>query len=72
MPKQKENGIGVLDLTIEIGNIGQLNNLIETISDLEDVTSIYRLEPGRKDKIQIKKRNDFKPCRLIEVTAFML
>ena len=47
--------MGILDLTIEIGNVGQLNNLIKTIGDLEDVTSIYRLEPGRKKSKSKKK-----------------
>ena len=37
MNAKTKNGMGVLDLTIEIGNVGQLNNLIKTISDLEDV-----------------------------------
>jgi len=45
-----KHGTGVLDLTIEIGNVGQLNNLIKTLSDLEDVVSIYRMEPKKKSK----------------------
>jgi GTP diphosphokinase / guanosine-3',5'-bis(diphosphate) 3'-diphosphatase len=45
-----KQGTGILDLTIEIGNIGQLNNLIKTLSDLEDVISIYRMEPKKKAK----------------------
>ena len=57
MSAKTKNGMGVLDLTIEIGNVGQLNNLIKTIGDLEDVTSIYRLEPGRKkSKPKTKKK----------------
>ena len=57
MSAKTKNGMGVLDLTIEIGNVGQLNNLIKTIGDLEDVTSIYRLEPGsKKSKPKTKKR----------------
>ena len=43
-----KQGTGVLDLTIEIGNVGQLNNLIKTLNELEEVISIYRMEPKKK------------------------
>ena len=55
MNAKTKNGMGILDLTIEIGNVGQLNNLIKAIGDLEDVTSIYRLEPRTKKSKSKKK-----------------
>jgi GTP pyrophosphokinase len=39
---------GVLNLTVEVTNTAQLNNLIKAISDLEDVISVYRMEPLKK------------------------
>lgn len=55
MNAKTKNGMGILDLTIEIGNVGQLNNLIKAIGELDDVTSIYRLEPGTKKSKSKKK-----------------
>lgn len=43
---KKEHGL--LNLTVEVTNIAQLNNLIKAISDLEDVISVFRMEPVKK------------------------
>lgn len=45
--RQRKEG-GHLNLIIEIGNLAQLNNLVRAISDLEEVVSIYRVEPNQK------------------------
>lgn len=48
MNAKTKTDAGILDLTLEVGNLGQLNNLIKTIGELEDVVSIYRMEPRKK------------------------
>ena len=41
---------GVLNLVFQVKNIGQLNNLITAIQDLDEVISIHRKEPSKKKK----------------------
>jgi len=57
--RSKKDG-GFLNLIIEIGNIAQLNNLIRAISDLEEVVSIYRVEPDEKKKPARSTKNQHK------------
>jgi GTP pyrophosphokinase len=52
--KSKKDG-GTLSFTVEVSNIAQLNNLIKAISDLEDVVSVYRVEPTKKASGRKKK-----------------
>ncbi len=51
-----KDATGVLDLTLEVGNVGQLNNLIKNLSELEEVKSIYRVEPSKKKKKSKKRK----------------
>ncbi|PCJ18708.1 MAG: hypothetical protein COB02_09740 [Candidatus Cloacimonadota bacterium] len=41
---------GVLTLVFQVKNVGQLNNLITAIQDVEEVISIHRKEPSVKKK----------------------
>jgi GTP diphosphokinase / guanosine-3',5'-bis(diphosphate) 3'-diphosphatase len=52
-----KDSAGVLDLTLEVGNVGQLNNLIKNLSELEEVTSIYRVEPTKKKRSKKTKKS---------------